>query len=77
MDKFDSMTNGSILNNEISFSNSLSITAFAANASESETPIQIECSEDACVIMMTFILECYKVSNNRLENPGIPTIPFP
>ena len=26
---------------------------------------------------MTFIFSCAKVSNNRLEKPGIPTIPLP
>ena len=59
------MTKGSILKREISFSNSLSITALAAIASLSEIPIQIECSEDACVMIITFILECAKVSNKR------------
>ena len=63
------MPNGSILNNEISFSNSLSMTAFANGASLSAIPIQIECSEEACVIIMTFIFECANVSNNRFENP--------
>ena len=40
-------------------------------------PIQIECSDEACVIMMTLIFAFASVDNSFLEYPGIPTIPLP
>ena len=46
-------------------------------ASSERNPIQMECSEEACVIMITLIFSMDKASNRRFENPGIPTIPLP
>ena len=51
---------GSILWSEISFSKALSIDVLAFDASFSAMPIQIECSDDACVIKMTLIFSCDK-----------------
>ena len=40
-------------------------------------PIQIECSDEACVIMMTLIFAFASVDSNFFEYPGIPIIPLP
>src|SRR4029079_16435114 len=61
----------------ISYANALSTADLALDALISSTPTQIECSEDAWDIRITFISLVDKASNNRLENPGIPTIPLP
>ncbi len=61
----------------ISNSNSWSIAFFAVLASSAFTPKQMECSEEAWVIIMMFMCWLDKHSNKRLENPGIPTIPLP
>ena len=43
----------------------------------SSIPTQIECSEELCVIRITFIFSLDNASNKRFENPGIPTMPLP
>ena len=50
---------------------------FAAVAFISSIPTQIECSEELCVIRITFIFLEASASNSLLEKPGIPTIPLP
>ena len=56
----------------------LSSMAFLAMAESFElTPIQIECSEDACVIIIIFICLLDKHSKKRFEKPGMPIIPLP
>ena len=77
IDKFVSNIIGSIFKSEISFSNSLSIAIFAIFASLSNTPMHIECSDDAWVVIMIFIFSLAKVSKSLFEKPGIPTMPFP
>ncbi|CAI8233508.1 MAG: Uncharacterised protein [Flavobacteriaceae bacterium] len=62
---------------DISKANFSSIAFFAAMASSSLTPIQIECSDDACVIMITLIFAADRASNKRLEKPVIPIMPLP
>ena len=51
--------------------------AFAFLASSVRKPIQMECSDEACVIIITLIFSMESDSNKRFEKPGIPTIPLP
>ena len=62
---------------DISKANSLSITRLASLSSSFRTAMHIECSEEACVIIITLMLAIDNTSNKRFEKPGIPTIPLP
>ena len=73
----DSKTAGATLFKEISKAKCSLITFFAISASSERTPKQIECSDDAWVIMIILICFNDKHSNKRFENPGIPIIPLP
>ena len=53
------------------------MAALALSASALSIPIQMECSEEAWVIKITFILFCESTSNKRLEEPATPIIPEP
>ena len=73
----DSILAGSIFLREISKAKFSSMTFLAAKASSDLTPIQIECSDEAWVIIIMFIFFSDRHSKKRLENPVIPTIPLP
>ena len=75
--RFDSIWDSFILFWDISNSNSLSITCLATSASLESMAIQIENSDDAWVIITTFIWLDDKASKNLFEKPGTPTIPEP
>ena len=77
MQRFFSTIQGSILFCKISISNALLIASSAILASEFKIPIQIECSEEACVIKITLTLANERVSNNLFEDPKTPIIPGP
>ena len=53
------------------------MAALALSASALRIPIQMECSEEAWVIKITFILFCESTSNKRFEEPATPIIPEP
>ena len=47
------------------------------SADLSSMATQIECSDELCVIKMTFIRALDSASKSRFEKPGMPTIPLP
>ena len=49
----------------------------ALSASAFKIPIQMECSEEACVMKITLIFSFDNTSNNRLDEPETPIIPEP
>ena len=68
---------GLSLPREISYAKHLSAASRAFSASFSATAIHIVCTEDAWVMRMMFMSFWLNVSNRRLENPGMPTMPLP
>ena len=75
--KSRSAITGFILPKEISYSKASFTICTALSESLSAIPTHIECSDDACVINTTLILDCDNTSKKRLDIPGIPTIPDP
>ena len=61
----------------ISKLNAWSIERLALSLSAAFTPTQIECSDELCVMRITFTDSFASDSNNLLEKPGIPTMPLP
>ena len=68
---------GLSLPREISYAKHLSAASRAFSASFSETAIHIVCTDDAWVMRMMLMSFWLRVSNRRLEKPGMPTIPLP
>ena len=68
---------GLSLPSEISYAKHLSAASRAFSASFSATAIHMVCTEDACVIRMMLMSFWLRVSNRRLEKPGMPTMPLP
>ena len=77
MERLFSTVEGLILNCFISWWNSLSIAIFTFWASFSETPIQMECSEEACVIKTILTFTWAIAPKNLFEAPKNPTKPEP
>ena len=77
IESLSSIRHGFRIRFSISYLKASSTIFFALLASESLIPIQIECSEEAWVIIIIFILLLDISSNNFFEKPGIPTIPLP
>ena len=77
MQRFFSTIQGSILFCEISTSKALLIASSATSASEFRIPMQIECSDEACVIKITLIFSCDNTSKSLFEEPATPIIPGP
>ena len=77
MERSFSTFKGSTLPVSISWAKYVSIVFLARSAFLSSIPTHIECSDDPCVMSMTFIFSLARASNNRFEKPGIPIIPLP
>ena len=50
---------------------------FATSAFTASIPTQIECSDEPCVIKITFTCFAANASNSLFEKPGMPTMPLP
>ena len=61
----------------MAFSKRADSARLAASASCERTAKQMECSEDAWLIITTLHPACFTVSNTALAVPGTPTIPVP
>ena len=72
-----STLNGSTFCNATSFAKAVSTACLALAAEKVSMPTQIECSEELCVMRMTFIFSLLRASNKRFEKPGMPIIPLP
>ena len=77
IERLFSIKHGFKIEFSISYLNASSTIFLALSASDSLIPIHIECSEEACVIIIILMLLFEISSNNFFENPGIPTIPLP
>ena len=77
MEKPFSTLRGLSFPSEISYAKHLSAASRAFSASFSDTAMHIVCTDDACVMRIMFMSFWLSVSNRRLENPGIPTMPLP
>ena len=77
MDKSVSTINGSTFCKAISLAKAKSTVAFALMAAAASTPTQIECSDEPCVIRITFIPSLLNDSKSLLLKPGTPIMPLP